>query len=121
MSIGTILSKVKVFSGSHGEFKTACPVDKSHRLTIRETSTGVVQIACNGGCSTIRVVNELRLSTEDIFPPNYFFQVKKQHPEETYLQAFLDIIQAYRKAGHPISKQDKQRELDAFMKLKAVK
>lgn len=114
--IGTLLNRLKFVSGGNGLYRARCPIHPQDTLTLREMSNGVVRASCEAGCTQLDIIRHFNLTTEAIFPKNYFFQVKKQFSDKDYAEVFLDIIQQAREAGEVITPKEMKKERELFLK-----
>ena len=105
-----------------------CPAhaDRNPSLAITLADDGRLLLKCYAGCGAVDVVNAVGLELKDLFPPadkNYspFFRDRprqKHDPLETE-RKILWIAAENRKAGHKLSQEDLDRELVAFLRVKA--
>lgn len=93
------------------KFIALCPAhaDKSPSLSIRETSDGTILFHCHAGCSSDDVLSGAGLSWTDILPNKEFIPRPIAYPELELDYLVIEIWQADRDTGKPITGDDLAR------------
>ncbi len=134
-NIDALLSKLKkVTQRGQGQWMACCPAheDRSPSLAIKENHDGRVLLKCFAGCGAADVVHAVGLTLSDLFPeggkdqldPFAFARIerKKSHDLANEIQReklILAIAQSDREKGKTISPKDRERELEAFKRVRA--
>lgn len=100
-----------------------CPAhdDKSPSLSVAETGDGRVLVNCHAGCGALDVLSSVGLEFTDLFPDrleNHHSIFGRKRRDKSVDEITLMICESDRKEGKKLSRDDKQAELQAFLRMK---
>jgi hypothetical protein len=111
-------------SGS-GRWIAKCPAhkDNSPSLAITtNTKDGRILIHCFAGCGATEVLDALDMDYQDLFPPSdgfYHARGFRRSDGPTVDSLMVDICANHRQKGRKLSKEDKSKELAAWLRTRS--
>lgn len=110
-----------VKSTGSGKWIARCPHhdDRSPSLSITEKDDGRVLIHCHAGCGAAEVLDAVGLGYSALFPEDLSrnYHAERKAEDRSVDELVVAIAAADRKAGKRLSDEDKERELEAMLRL----
>ena len=125
MSADDLISRLdKARPNGDGKWIACCPAheDRDPSLSISELKDGRVLVRCFAGCSALDVITAVGLTWGSLFPPSAErYRPALSRPKDAAQErAVLDLCARDRAQGRRLSKADKLREREAWMRLRGV-
>ena len=110
---------------STDQWTARCPAheDREPSLSVKELSDGRILIHCHAGCGAADVMEAAGLSLRDLYPDGAAGEFKahwwmrREKDKDTLERTVLELAESDRRKGKKLSMKDRERELEAYVKL----